>query len=567
MVKAEGREMDQARLEPRATDHAAPAAHEPAGTDDLVTRLGLGHHPVEDAGVVVIISGIDDHVRRGARVQTGHHRAMRSAALVLHGSHRQFAAPLVADDGQRVVLREVVADQHASRGFHPLLKRRKRLKDVCALVVDRDDNVQYRLEFDTLRRRQFEATRQFGRLHKAPDIDQRLAARVEMLIGRVGSAEDQDVAALDHLGERQQLGVGLDERIGGQHLRRVERQGPLELVAERGADVVDIGLERHPEQPHGHRAEIVFAAKLLDDVEDQAFVDQHRRVAEPELVARERRELHRVLEEARARSKAGAGYPRGPRIIRLHRPQDRRVVGTSGIGDHVELVGRGEFDVPIGIGEKLRELGFDRLHADHFGRKLGEKLGRLRLRFRRRSADDLRQGQEFRHAAALHDALGTISDAEPPSLAVEVIRQPIRRARIDRGAQDDQPVIPKMGKQLVDAVLDRGDDGIEEFVNRGPDRHDHGPCRGNVLRPPAKAQCAAGQRAVEERLRVLFDERQLAALQRVERLRVAIVDRDVEAAIGKAQHQRNADVAGPADHGDIAAARSVFSGARHRLTP
>ena len=61
---------------------------------------------------------------------------------------------------------------------------------------------------------------------------------------------------------------------------RACRKRLLELVAQRGAEIVALGLERHAEQADRHRAEIVAAAQVVDDVQRQTFVDHDRRVAE-----------------------------------------------------------------------------------------------------------------------------------------------------------------------------------------------------------------------------------------------------------------------------------------------
>ena len=98
--------------------------------------------------------------------------------------------------------------------------------------------------------------------------------------------------------------IGGDEGIGGQHRARLAGEHVLELVAERGAGVVALGLERHAEQPDGHLGEVVAALEVVDHVQHQALVDQDRGVAETELIAREGRELHRVLDQAGAGGKA-----------------------------------------------------------------------------------------------------------------------------------------------------------------------------------------------------------------------------------------------------------------------
>ena len=51
--------------------------------------------------------------------------------------------------------------------------------------------------------------------------------------------------------------------------------------------------------------------------------------------------------------------------------------------------------------------------------------------------------------------------------------------------------------------------------------------------------------------RAVLDERQAAGCKRVEARLIEIVDVDAQAGFGQRQHQRNADMAGAADHGDV----------------
>ena len=69
----------------------------------------------------------------------------------------------------------------------------------------------------------------------------------------------------------------------------------------------DSALNAMPEDADGQRRRGRMLLELVDDVEGQPLVDQHRRVAEGEVVVVERGELHRVLEQARAGGETGAG--------------------------------------------------------------------------------------------------------------------------------------------------------------------------------------------------------------------------------------------------------------------
>ena len=70
-----------------------------------------------------------------------------------------------------------------------------------------------------------------------------------------------------------------------------------------------------------------------------------------------------VLEQARAGGESGRGQVGGSRVVAHHAAADPLIVQPEVIGDHVELVGRGEPDVPPGIGEQLGELGLLDIHA------------------------------------------------------------------------------------------------------------------------------------------------------------------------------------------------------------
>src|SRR5919201_908919 len=57
-----------------------------------------------------------------------------------------------------------------------------------------------------------------------PHIDDGLAGEVEVAIGRMRRAQDEDVAATYHLLEREQVGIGGHEGIRGQHGLRQARE-------------------------------------------------------------------------------------------------------------------------------------------------------------------------------------------------------------------------------------------------------------------------------------------------------------------------------------------------------
>jgi len=107
-------------------------------------------------------------------------------------------------------------------------------------------------------------------------------------------AQDEEVAAPYHIVEREKVAVGGHEWIGGEHRLSQARERLLELIAQRGASIVDIRLECHAEQPDGHPRKIIAPAQVIADVEHQAFVDEHGGIAETELILGKSGKLHRV---------------------------------------------------------------------------------------------------------------------------------------------------------------------------------------------------------------------------------------------------------------------------------
>ena len=145
-----------------------------------------------------------------------------------------------------------------------------------------------------------------------------------------------------------------------------------------------LGLEGHAEDADGLAVQAAVAAlERGHDVGGQALVDLHRGLAEREVVGGERRELHRVLEQARAGGEARARQVRRARVVLADGAQDVRVVDAGLVGDHEELVGDGELHVAPGVGEELGELGLLGRRPDGLRGEPAEE-GRARARRRRR---------------------------------------------------------------------------------------------------------------------------------------------------------------------------------------
>ena len=91
-------------------------------------------------------------------------------------------------------------------------------------------------------------------LEKAPDIDDRLAGEIELAIGRMRRAEDEQIAAADDVVEREQFRIGGeriggDERVGGHHRLGEARERLLELVAQRRRVSSMSALNAMPSRP------------------------------------------------------------------------------------------------------------------------------------------------------------------------------------------------------------------------------------------------------------------------------------------------------------------------------
>jgi hypothetical protein len=113
-IERERRDPNQPSLEPRTPHHAA-ARHKPAGANNLIAFPGFADHLVQDAGIVMVIGRINDHIRRRAGAKAGHDCPMSTAALVSNEYDRQFTVPLFADGRQRVVLGEIVTTEADSQ--------------------------------------------------------------------------------------------------------------------------------------------------------------------------------------------------------------------------------------------------------------------------------------------------------------------------------------------------------------------------------------------------------------------------------------------------------------------
>src|SRR5581483_4304395 len=84
----------------------------------------------------------------------------------------------------------------------------------------------------------------------APDVDDLAAVELEAAVVAVGRADDEHVGTRQHLVKRDEARI-LDVGIRAKNLRALEGRELAHLVAERGACVVGVALERHAEDPDG----------------------------------------------------------------------------------------------------------------------------------------------------------------------------------------------------------------------------------------------------------------------------------------------------------------------------
>ena len=84
----------------------------------------------------------------------------------------------------------------------------------------------------------------------------------------------------------------------------------------------------------------------------------------------------------------------------------RLVVEAEVVGHHVELVGRGELDVPVGIGEELGQLGLFGVDPDDGLGQVTEQGGGALIGMVGSSRHDLGKRVELLHGPAFGDPLG-----------------------------------------------------------------------------------------------------------------------------------------------------------------
>ena len=108
-----------------------------------------------------------------------------------------------------------------------------------------------------------------------------------------------------------------------------------------------------------------------------------------------------------------------------------------------------------------------------------------------------------------------------------------------------------MRKERVDAILHHLADRVEELVDRRTDGDDERTRRRNLRRRGRKDESIAFEGAPQQLFPAVFDERQPTRSQEGEGIAIEVVHVDAIAGLGECQHERHADVAGPADNRQI----------------
>ena len=131
-------------LKPRAAFHLAPG-HKTAGADDVASSTRGCHHRIEHGCVEIIVSRKNQDEGCRACREACHYRGMCTAAAIANELNREAGINLriVTYRGKRVVVGQIVADQHPRWRLQFAYERTERGEDVRAFIVDWDDDVKF----------------------------------------------------------------------------------------------------------------------------------------------------------------------------------------------------------------------------------------------------------------------------------------------------------------------------------------------------------------------------------------------------------------------------------------
>ena len=237
--------------------------------------------------------------------------------------------------------------------------------------------------------------------------------------------------------------------------------------------------------------------EYVDDIGGQSFVDQHRRVAQWEMIRRKGSELHRVLQQARPGGKAWPRQVGGPRVVIADRMKNPPIINTGAVRDFEELVRNRELHVPPGVGEQLAEFGLLRRRSEDFNaQSLEDGAGAVEGNVSCR-ADELRQAPDLLQGVALGNPLRAERDVDLQSVVDEAPLNELGRPRIDRAAEDDQRAVDDVGGQLVDRPLVDPHRWVHELVDRRPNDHHDDLAVPDQFGAAAKAEPPGRQHAGE----------------------------------------------------------------------
>ncbi len=108
-----------------------------------------------------------------------------------------------------------------------------------------------------------------------------------------------------------------------------------------------------------------------------------------------------------------------------------------------------------------------------------------------------------------------------------------------------------MGEEIVDHALENAHRRIHELVDGCADDQDDRVGPRDRARVGGQLQAAGGQQPLEQFLRALLQERDVARLDLSDLRGVDVVDANLVAAVGKRQRQRQPDVAAAADDDQV----------------
>ena len=234
---------------------------------------------------------------------------------------------------------------------------------------------------------------------------------------------------------------------------------------------------------------------------------------------------------------------------------DALEVEAEVVGDHVELVGRGELDVAPGVREQLGQLG---LLGSSSTIVVGERAGTARRPARRaavvRPETICGSSKQLGHRLALGDALGAERDVD---VEAELGEQPLDQrgdARVHRAAQHEELAVAEVVDAAprsacghgvgigVEVLVDRRADDDDDVLGVADDRRVGGGRRAG----PAASASASSSSAPGSRNGIV------PALTCSTAVGFDVVERDTDRPrVGEGEAERQADVAAATHHDHV----------------